>query len=44
LPNPEVTPNWRTYAPTDCQSNPDACAQDNRFCAKPKKILRGRRQ
>jgi hypothetical protein len=31
LPNPEVTPNWRTYAPTDCQSNPDACAQDNRF-------------
>jgi len=31
LPNPQVTPNWRTYAPTDCLSNPDACAQDNRF-------------
>lgn len=31
LPNPQVTPGWRTYAPADCQSNPDACAQDNRF-------------
>ncbi|HLJ79227.1 MAG TPA: hypothetical protein VKT75_17550 [Acidobacteriaceae bacterium] len=31
LPNPQVTPEWRTYAPADCQTNPDACAQDNRF-------------
>ena len=31
LPNPQVTPNWRTYAPADCVSNPDACAGDNRF-------------
>lgn len=31
LPNPQVTPNWRSYAPSDCQSDPDACAQDNRF-------------
>ena len=31
LPNPQVTPDWRTYAPSDCQSNPDACAEDNRF-------------
>src|SRR5215831_20360137 len=31
LPNPQVTPNWRTYAPAACQSDPDACAKDNRF-------------
>jgi hypothetical protein len=31
LPNPQVTPAWRAYAPSACQSNPDACAQDNRF-------------
>ena len=31
LPNPQVTPAWRTYAPSACQSNPEACAQDNRF-------------
>lgn len=31
LPNPEITPNWRTYAPSACQSDPDACADDNRF-------------
>ena len=31
LPNPQITPNWRTYAPAACQSNPEACAQDNRF-------------
>lgn len=31
LPNPVVTPNWRSYAPADCASNPDACAGDNRF-------------
>lgn len=31
LPNPQVTPAWRTYAPSACQSNPVACAQDNRF-------------
>ncbi len=31
LPNPQTTPNWRTYAPNACQSDPDACAQDNRF-------------
>jgi hypothetical protein len=31
LPNPQVTPNWRTYAPADCQSNPEACASDHRF-------------
>jgi hypothetical protein len=34
LPNPEVTPNWRTYAPSACQSDPDACAEDNRFWEK----------
>jgi hypothetical protein len=26
-----VTPNWRSYAPADCVSNPDTCAGDNRF-------------
>ena len=31
LPNPQVTPNWRSYAPGPCQSNPDACAEDQRF-------------
>ena len=31
LPNPQITPNWRSYAPIDCQSSPDSCAQDNRF-------------
>jgi hypothetical protein len=31
LPNPQITPNWRTYAPAACQSDPDACAKDNRF-------------
>src|SRR5581483_2964923 len=31
LPNPQITPGWRTYAPSACQSNPDACAGDNRF-------------
>ena len=31
LPNPQVTPNWRAYAPADCQSDPDACAQNHRF-------------
>ncbi len=31
LPNPQVTPNWRTYASSACQSDPDSCAQDNRF-------------
>lgn len=31
LPNPQVTPNWRIYAPADCQSNPEACAGDHRF-------------
>jgi len=31
LPNPQVTPDWRIYAPADCQSNPEACAGDHRF-------------
>jgi hypothetical protein len=31
LPNPQVTPNWRSYTPSACQSNPDACATDQRF-------------
>jgi hypothetical protein len=31
LPNPQITPDWRSYAPADCQANPDACAQDHRF-------------
>jgi hypothetical protein len=31
LPNPQITPNWRTYAPLACQSDPDACATDHRF-------------
>jgi hypothetical protein len=31
LPNPQVTPNCRSYAPSPCQSNPDACATDQRF-------------
>ena len=31
LPNPQVTPNWRTFAPASCQSDPDSCAKDNRF-------------
>ncbi len=31
LPNPQVTPNWRSYAPVDCLSNADACAGDHRF-------------
>lgn len=31
LPNPQITPNWRTYAPPTCQSDPDACAADHRF-------------
>jgi hypothetical protein len=31
LPNPQVTPNWRTFAPAGCQSDPDSCAKDNRF-------------
>ena len=31
LPNPQVTPNWRTYAPSPCESDPEACANDHRF-------------
>lgn len=31
LPNPLVTPNWRSYAPENCASNPDACTRDSRF-------------
>src|SRR5262245_50746266 len=31
LPNPEVTPDWREYAPPQCASNPDQCALDHRF-------------
>ena len=31
LPNPQITPNWRSYAPSACQSDPDGCAQDQRF-------------
>jgi hypothetical protein len=31
LPNPQATPNWRTYAPSPCHSDPDACAMDYRF-------------
>jgi len=31
LPNPVVTPNWRSYAPSNCASNPDACTGDSRF-------------
>ena len=31
LPNPQITPAWRTYAPSACQSSPEACAGDNRF-------------
>jgi hypothetical protein len=31
LPNPQVTPSWRAFAPTGCQSDPEACAKDNRF-------------
>jgi hypothetical protein len=34
LPNPVVTPNWRSYAPEGCRSNPDACADDSRFWEK----------
>jgi hypothetical protein len=31
LPNPQVTPNWRNYAPADCSSDLETCAQDHRF-------------
>jgi hypothetical protein len=31
LPNPQITPAWRNYAPGTCQPVPDVCAQDNRF-------------
>jgi len=31
LPNPQFTPDWRTYAPADCASNPNQCALDHRF-------------
>lgn len=31
LPNPQVTPSWRSYAPADCSTTTDACAGDNRF-------------
>lgn len=36
LPNPHVTPDWRAYAPSDCNSTldpntPDDCALDHRF-------------
>lgn len=31
LPNPEVTPNWRSYASLGCESDPDACAENHRF-------------
>jgi hypothetical protein len=31
LPNPQMTPNWRSYAPSDCASDPDACTNDHRF-------------
>jgi hypothetical protein len=34
LPNPVVTPNWRSYAPEACGSDPDACAGDSRFWEK----------
>ena len=29
LPNPQITPAWRTYAPIACQPSPEACAGDN---------------
>jgi len=31
LPNPEITPDWQSYAPPECQANPVACALDHRF-------------
>lgn len=31
LPNPEITPNWQSFAPPECASNPAACALDHRF-------------
>jgi hypothetical protein len=31
LPNPQITPAWRAYAPASCQNTPEACAGDNRF-------------
>ncbi len=31
LPNPEITPGWRNYAPADCKADPEACAKDFRF-------------
>ena len=31
LPNPQITPAWRTYASSACQASPEACAGDNRF-------------
>lgn len=31
LPNPAVTPEWRSFAPEDCQPDPSACANDHRF-------------
>ncbi len=31
LPNESVTPDWHNFAPSDCTSNYDACADDTRF-------------
>jgi len=31
LPNPEITPDWRSYAPGECKRDPEACAKDFRF-------------
>ena len=31
LPNPEITPGRRNYAPVDCKADPEACAKDFRF-------------
>jgi len=31
LPNPQITPAWRAYAPASCEATPEACAGDNRF-------------
>lgn len=31
LPNPQITPEWRNYAPADCSPSPDDCALDHRF-------------
>jgi hypothetical protein len=31
LPNPQITPAWRTYASSACQTSPEACAGVIRF-------------